>query len=163
MRRLRLSIRTDPRCSEQLAALEAMARDAGVEITEDDDFWFALRSHELFDDLLAAEGWDHPAEVLDEDGELEAYFDELVCVAHARVRQEADSERLAAIREKLERAQAAKRGEDDLVEDFARRLLAYTPATAQHLLLRAGREVELRRKEREPRSKPAAGHAEGGD
>ena len=86
---------------------------------------------------------------------MRSTLDELVYLARARARQEAGSERLVAIREKLERARAATRGEADLVEDFARRLLANEPATAQQQLLRTGREVELRREEH--------GRAGGGD
>ncbi len=144
-------VRSDPRNAAPVAGLEAMARDAGIDPASAQDLWHAFRAHQVLDRLLAAEGWEHPAEVLDAEGELEPYFRELIQVAGARAGRTAEPDRLLAVRRKLETAWTEERAKAALVEDFATRLAGYEREVSEQLLRRAATEYRRRSRQARPR------------
>ena len=146
--RLHEAVRSDPRLAVPVAGLEAMARDAGIEPATAQDLWHAFRAHEYLDRLLAAERWEHPAEVLDAEGELEPYFRELIEVARARAERLDEPSRLPAVRQKLEAAWTEEQARTALVRDFARRLDGYERQVSEQLLRRAATEYRLRQARR---------------
>ncbi len=148
---LREAVRSDPRLAAPVAGLEAMARDAGIEPAAAQDLWHAFRAHQCLDRLLAAEGWEHPAEILDAEGELEPYFRELIQVAKARAERTDEPSRLLAVRRKLETAWTEEQAQAALVEGFAARLVAYEREVAEQLLRRAATEYRLRLRQAGPR------------
>ncbi len=150
--RLRKVVRGDPRLAVPVAGLEAMARDAGLDPAAAEDLWDGFRAHQVFDRLLAAEDWQHPAEVVDAEGELEPYFRELIQMAEARARRADDSGRVLAVREKLERAWAEEQAKAALVEGFATGLCGYRREVSEQLLRRAATEYRLRSRQTEARS-----------
>ena len=112
------------------------------------DLWHAFRAHEYLDRLLADERWEHPAEVLDAEGELEPYFRELIEVARARAERVDEPSQLLAVRQKLEAAWTEEQARTTLVRDFASRLAGYERQVSEQLLRRAATEYRLRQARR---------------
>ena len=75
-------IRTDPRFAQQFEALEAMAAEIGAE-----DLWEGVERNQEFDQLLEAESWENPTEILNLDGGdlYEVSYRKLIAVADARL------------------------------------------------------------------------------
>ena len=144
-RRLRRTVRSDPRLAAPVEQLEKMARDAGLDPRQDESLWYAFRTRELLERLLTDLGWRHPGEVLDVENELEIYLDELIALTAVRVRKARDGRRPKAVLEKLERVRAEAEGRKALVEELVERLLGYESEVADRLLLQAGREHRDRR------------------
>ncbi len=149
-RRLPEVIRTDPRFAGLVEELRALAREAGFEPVRDEDLETALDCRRDLERLLAAEGWEHPAEVLDPEGDVGISYRELSCLAAARAERERGRGRPRAVQEKLERAWASQRERDAPVVNFVTRLLEHDEETAEALLQQAA--IEHRRQRRQAAS-----------
>lgn len=147
MRKIVAVVRTDGRFAGHYEALRSLATDAGFEPVRDKDLETALDCHQDFERLLTSEGWEHPAEILDPEGELGICYQELIHIAAARARREPDSERVKAVRDRLERAWEAHRKRHEPVERFVARLLEHDETTAKRLLQRASSEHEWQRRQ----------------
>ncbi len=101
-------IGTDPRLAAHVGQLQDMAREAGLEAECRDWPEIAFLCHRDLDRLLAAEDWQHPAEVLDPDGEVGVSYRELIRAAETRARR-SDDPKLPEVRRRLKRAWAAER------------------------------------------------------
>ncbi len=146
-RRMAEVIRTEPRYAERVEELRTLAREAGFEPVRDEDLETALDSRRDLERLLTAEGWEHPAEVLDPQGEIGISYRELACLAAARAEREEGRGRARAVQEKLERAWASQREREAPVVRFVTRLLEHDEETAEALLQQAA--VEHRRQRRQ--------------
>ena len=153
--RLARVIQTDPRFAEQLEHLEALARDAGVK--RGSYRGIGLEENQDFDRLLADDGWRDPAEVLDPDGQRGFSYGRLIAIARARAARAEDPSSLHAMRERLERARAASRGETAAGWDLAESELdlldhvAWNPGQALDELLEwAGWRLDFARRFHEP-------------
>ncbi len=161
--------RMDPRFSRHYEALAVLARDAGFNPVREQDLETALVCHRDFQRLLDAEGWEHPSEVLDPDGELGISYRELAHIATVRAdrqaggtpapqeqagetpapqdRPEGDG-KAVTVRDKLQRAWAAQREKVAPVAHFVARLLEHDEQTAESLLQQASIEYRRQRKAR---------------
>ena len=146
IRRLADANRADSRFSRHYEALATLARDAGFEPVRDEDLETALECHRDFQRLLDSEGWEHPAEVLDPEGELGISYRELAHIAAARADRAAGEGRPAAVREKLLRAWAAQRQKAAPVVSFVAQLLEHEDEKAEAMLQQAS--IEYRRQRR---------------
>ncbi len=128
----------DPRYAGMMEQAEELARDAGVDCPG-----IAFWHYEDLEKLLAAEGWDDPAEVLqpgDEDTSLLGHR-RLIRMIDARLaRGEGDAGRLLEVRERVERHEVkyTERALQELLPWFAR----LSPGSAARFRERA--LVELR-------------------
>ncbi len=145
-RRLAQFIRTDPAFAGRVEELRALAREAGFEPVRDEDLETALDGRRDLERLLAAEGWEHPSEVLDPRGEIGISYRELACLAAARADREEGRGRARAVQEMIERAWARQRERDAPVVGFVARLLEHDEETAEQLLQHA--TIEHRRQRR---------------
>ena len=137
-------IRTDPRFADQVEVLQTMARQAGIGLDREDWPEAALHCHRDLERLLATEGWEHPAEVLDPDGETGVTYRELVHLAEARAGASEDP-RLGEIRQRLQRAWAAEREKAAPIQRIVTELLGQGRDAARHMLNQAFVEYERRR------------------
>ncbi len=150
IRKLAPVIATDHRFARHVESLESLARDAGVDTERGDWPLAAFYCQRDFERLLAAEGWQHPAEVLDPDGTLGIAYRELVRLAGARAGRSREPGRLPAVRKRLERAWAEARTKEAPVQSIASQLLDHEPAAAEQLLTQALAEYRCRRRRAEP-------------
>ena len=139
VRRLREWVRTDQQFAEPVRHLKTLAGDAGVDLLGD-----AELLDRDFDRLLATEGWEHPAELLDPEGEIGVPYAELLAIAEARTRagRGEDAAPIEAVRRKLERAAAPRASVESLVDQVLER----QPRDAERLLEQALAEVRVRRR-----------------
>ena len=117
-------IAEDPRFTEQRRQLEALSKIAGSD-------WLGggLFAHQEVEQLLAAEGWEHPVEVLG--GEIEDInYPQLIRVAAALAEQAEDPGPLLALERPLEQVAPAP----ELIETFIEQLLVFGPKTAERTL-----------------------------
>ncbi len=136
-------LRTDPRYTAEIEELEALAREAGLRPGDSFEYLSAAKAlDETLTELLAADGWRHPAAVLDPDGSRGIPYASLIRLAKEREGRaaEGDAETIQEVRQRLEEAFAAEMAEDTLLEQFVARLSDLPPERALHLLSRAGRE-----------------------
>ena len=120
--RLAAVVRTDPRFAGHYEWLEVVAQDIVPCPPTDGDLEMAWACHQDYERLLAAEGWEHPAEVLDPGGEAGVAYNQLVRLAAARASRAPNAPKVVAIKEKLERAWADLQAKDQTVADFVARL-----------------------------------------
>ncbi len=146
IRRFAAANRADPRFSQHYEALTTLAQDAGFDPVRDQDLETALECHRDFQRLHDTEGWEHPCEVLDPDGELGISYRELAHVAAARADRAEGEGRSAAVREKLLRAWAEQRRRAAPVVGFVAQLLEHDSETAEAMLQQAS--IEYRRQRR---------------
>ncbi len=150
VRKLVAVIGTDHRFAGHVERLESQARDAGIETDLADWPAAAFYCHRDFERLVAAEGWLHPAEVLDPDGEVGISYRELVGLAEKQTAHAREPGRLLAIQEKLERAWAEDKAKDAPVLSIASQLLDQEPDAAEQLLTHALAEYRCQRRRAEP-------------
>ncbi len=146
IRRLAAANRADPRFAGHYQALTALARDAGFDPVRDQDLETALECHRDFLRLLDTDGWEHPSEVLDPDGDLGISYRELAHIAAARADRAEGESRPAAVREKLLKAWAEQRQRAAPVVSFVAQLLEHDRKTAEAMLQQAS--IEYRRQRR---------------
>ncbi len=146
--RLRQLVLQDPRFSLHLEQLEGLAQEAGLGESQD-RLGAALLVHGHYQQLEKAEGWEHPAEVLDPDGTIGVLHRELLHIARVRARGEKTG-RSADILRKLDAAWAEEQRRDEFATGFVTRLLDFDPAEAELLLRRVGQELRwsLRQRQR---------------
>ncbi|MCP4964367.1 MAG: hypothetical protein GY926_03945 [bacterium] len=132
--RLSRLISAHPLCADQIARLEGMASDAGLDAELEARLSAALGCSRDLDLLLESRDWRHPSEVLDPDGERGIAYRSLIRAADARIERSRSPELLLESRRKLERAEAAERAEEDLVACFVDGLLDRPPERAERLL-----------------------------
>ncbi len=138
VRRLAAVIRTDPRFSSQFAELEKLAGEAGSRPGEAAGrLSAAVAADQALDRLLAAEGWTHPAEILDPDGSTGVPYTSLIDLATARQETAEEPSQVRAVRRRLEEAFAAEGAEDRLLERFLAGLRELPPERAARVLSRA--------------------------
>ena len=137
-------IRSDPRFAVHVEKLETMTTGAGLDPTRDEQVYSALVSHGEFDRLLAAEEWEHPAEVLDPKGDLGIHYRELVQTATTRARQ-SDDPKLAEIQRKLERAWAGEQERAEPIQRIVAEIQDREPDDARHMLSQAFDEYRRQR------------------
>ncbi len=146
VRRLAAVILSDPRFAPQLAALEKLAREAGARPGEAAGYLSAaVAADQALGRLLAAEGWTHPAEILDPDGAVGVPYASLIDLAKARQETAEDQPRVRAVRRRLEEALAAEAAEDRLLERFLAGLRELPPERAARVLSRAVPEYRRER------------------
>ncbi len=145
--KLRSLVRSDPSYAPQLAELERLAQDAGLPETNDRLYAGWLFNQE-FDRLLEAEDWQHPAEILDPDGNLGIGYQELINIAESRARRLAPTAAAAhqEVCRKLSEAHKGKQSKSDCVEVFVNALLTFDPEDAELLLGRAARAYRFHRR-----------------
>ncbi len=153
--RLAAANRTDPRFEKHYEALVGLARDAGFDPVRDEDLETALDCHRDFALLLQTEGWEHPAEIIDPDGEIGVYYRELAHIAAAHEERKQGA-REKAVREKLERAWTVRRERLAPVETFVSHLLEQDDETAKKLLKQAKIDYQSQRKQGE-QTAPSSG------
>ncbi len=129
-------LRSDPRFAEPVAELEALARAAGL-APQRCYLSRALEAHRDADRLLATTGWQHPAEVLDPEGDRGVDYGPLMHLVAERAKQAGDPTALRSVHERLTRACGVERADDALVETFLEGLLSREPELAESLLNRA--------------------------
>jgi len=144
VRRVGEFARTHPLFTERIASLRALAEEAGVE-----RLWDALLLSKEFESLLQAETWEHPAEILDPDGNLGIPYRELVHIAKARAARAEDPSVFTVIRQKLEKAREAQRAAAAPVHSIVAQLLNHEPGKAEKLLHQAILEYQRQRQEPE--------------
>ncbi len=149
MDKLRQLVRSLETFAPQLAYLDALAEDAGLDATRDDRLHAGLQCNQELDRLHQAEDWQHPAEVLDPEGVIGIDYQELVPIAEARARRVDEPVSLLAIRDQLENARAAEQAGQDCVDAFVAALLAGAPQVAEILLRRAARAYRFHRRHQE--------------
>ena len=149
MDKLRQLVRSLEMFAPQLAYLEALAQDAGLDETRNDRLHAGLQCSRELDRLHEAEDWQHPAEVLDPQGGIGIDCAELAHIAEARARRVDEPITLLAIREKLENARAAEQARQDCVDAFVASLVAADPEDAEILLRRAERAYRFHRRQQE--------------
>ncbi len=138
VRRLAEVIRSDPRFAADLAALEKLAGEAGAPPDESGGrLSAAVAADRALGRLLAAEGWTHPAEILDPDGCAGVPYASLIALATARQETAEYPSRLEEVRRRLEEALAAETAEDRLLERFLAGLRQLPPERAARVLSRA--------------------------
>ncbi len=143
--RVRAVIRSTEELAPHYRYLGALAEAAGMPETSD-RLYVGLRCLEELERLAQAEGWRHPAEVLDPEGESGIQYAELVNLARTRARQAEEPGRYRQLERRLERAWAVEKAADELTETFAARLCDYQPAVAERLLRQAMRQYRARRR-----------------
>ncbi len=143
VRRMGEFARTHPLFAERIARLRALAEEAGVE-----RLWDALLLSREFESLLQAETWEHPAEVLDPDGNLGIPYRELLHIAEARAARAEDSSVFTVIRQKLSKARDAQRSAAAPVQNIVAQLLKHEPGKAEKLLHQA--ILEFQRQSQQP-------------
>ncbi len=157
LRRLAAANRTDPRFARHYQALVALAREAGFDPVRDQDLETALDCHRDFQRLLDSEGWEHPSEVLDPDGEIGISYRELAHIAAKRAELQAGGTpapqdpaqsdgKIAVVQDRVLRAWAAQREKDAPVVNFVARLLEHDHETAEALLQQASIEYQRQRR-----------------
>ncbi len=141
VRRLSEWVHTDRQFAEPVRHLKALAGDAGVELLSDGE----LLDRD-FDRLLATEGWEHPAELLDPEGEVGVPYPELLAIAEARAEARAgrgeDAAPIETVRRKLEHAARPHASVESLVDQVLER----QPGDPERLLEQALAEVRVRRR-----------------
>ncbi len=148
MDRLRHHVRSQPLFAPELAYFEALARDAGLS-ERHDRRRASLQCNDELDRLLAADSWQHPADVLDPEGIVGIGYRELIHIAEARARRAAEPDALHAVRDKLKRARDADQAKTDCVDTFIAALLTHDPEGAETLLRRAARVYRFHREQRQ--------------
>ncbi len=138
--RLSTTIRTDARFAKQFAVLECLADEAGLAPETSSRFTSAIGAHGDVDRLLEAEGWRHPAEVLDPDGDRGILYPVLTRIVAARVDRADDPGLLLRVQEKLGQAYADEQADETMVTRFVEALRRRDKGTAQRLLYRADRQ-----------------------
>ncbi len=119
--RLAPFLRDDPRLEEEITALELLAQDAGISPDQRERFTAAYDDDQDFKLLLRADTeWEWPDEVLDPEKGFEV--GELFAIAEARLKRRPNP-LLSEVREKLARANAAKRSVETLVDGVLADLL----------------------------------------
>lgn len=144
--RLRRLARTDPRVISLFEYLEALADEADLPDTSD-RLDVGLKCLADVERLLQADGWQHPAEILDPSGEIGVNYSGLVKLAQAWARQAGESGRHRAVGRKLERAWCEEKARNQPVEDFVARLCQVEPEEAERLLRQAGLRYRARRRQ----------------
>ncbi len=142
-RRLRELVMTDPRFQSQLEHLEALAQESGLG-EEQGRFGSALLVRDHYLQLEQAEGWEHPAEVLDPEGFIGLLYQELLHLAVVRARDTEDSSPAWQIARKLEAAWAEEQARRAFADRMAKQLLDFDPEEAESLLLRVGHDIRWR-------------------
>lgn len=145
IRRLGPVFGSDARFAGHVERLEALARAAGIETDVDDWPATALYCHRDFDRLVATDGWQHPAEVLDPDGSLGICYHELVRIAEARAQRAREPDRLLAIKDRLEQAWADEQARQAPVRDIVTLLRDHDPDAVEQLLSLAAAEYRRQR------------------
>lgn len=103
--KLRAVVRSDPRFAPHFEQLEALAREAGLDPASETGIEDGFAAHQDLERLLAAEGWAHPAEVLDPAGEVGVACGAVLRIARARLEQAGEEPGpLREVVAKLERA-----------------------------------------------------------
>ncbi len=140
--RLAPFLREDPRLEDEIAELELMAQEAGIDPEQPELFRAGYDNDRDFRRLLTARAWERPDEVLDPD----AGFDvgELLCVAEARLAR-APNALLVEIKDKLERAEAERLSIENLVEEFLEGLLRLPAKRSEALIAETERRYRDRR------------------
>ncbi len=142
-KRLGQVLRADPRFETEIAALEALAREATLGPGDAREYLSVAQAVDrALTQLLDAAGWRHPAEVLDPDGTRGIPYQPLIRLARKRERTSADPDKIRDVRQRLEEALAAEMAEDALVERFVSGLLELPPERAVHLIARAAHHYE---------------------
>ncbi len=142
-KRLGQVLRTDPRFEAEIAELEGLAREAALGSEDTREYLSVAQAVDrALTLLLDADGWKHPAEVLDPDGTRGIPYAPMIRLARERERTSEDPEKIRGVRQRLEEALAAETAEDALVEGFVARLLELPPARAIRLIARAARHYE---------------------
>ncbi len=113
--RLAPFLRDDPRLKDEIAELELLAQDAGIDSKQPERFTSGYDNDQDFRRLLTAKVWDRPDEILDPD----VGFDvgELLPIAEARLAR-SPNPLLTEVHKKLERAAVEKRAVEKLMEGF---------------------------------------------
>ncbi len=134
--RLAPFVREDPRLAEEIAELEQMAHDAGIDMQHRERFTTAYDDGQDFSKLLTASTWERPNDVLDPEVGFDVNV--LLRIANARVARSSDppTALLIEVQQKLERAAAEQQAAERLVDGFLEGLLRL-PATLW-LVRRAG-------------------------
>ena len=128
-------IRTDPRFTEQFEQLESLAVDAGA-----DDLFDGFERNREFDQLLEAESWEAPAEILNPDGSelYEVSYRKLLAIADARIARTEHPGLIQAVKDRLQRAE--EKSAERAVYQVADALKNLSVETAEKVF------VEVRRK-----------------
>ena len=160
-RRLGQVIRTDPRFETDLAELEQLAREAGLQPGDSFEYLSAAQAgDEALTTLLHADGWNHPAEILDPDGSRGIPYPLLIRLARERAGKGEHAARILDVRQRLEEAQAAELAVEALVDRFVAGLFELPEDEASALLRRVERqhlEDRKRAAENERRKAPGDG------
>ncbi len=127
--RLTLHLRADPRVAGHVRELDRLTREAGAELPYE-----GLQAHSFLDQLLAEDGWQHPAEVLDGDL-LEMYYPMLIRLAGLRAEHAEDPAPLLVLRQRLEVGQTELEAGEELLDAIVERLLALEPELAERVLI----------------------------
>lgn len=123
---------SDPRNAKLVAYAEQARRDAGVE-----KLWEGLHHAENLEELLEAEGWEDPIDVL-QPGHKDISslgYRQLVLMAEARIARGEGSAEMQAVKERIERAERkeAKEALEKLVQEVQR----LSPGSARRMVNRA--------------------------
>ncbi len=127
-RRLASFLRRQPSCAEAVAALDALAADAGL----GENLLLAWQLNQRFDRLLAAGEWTDPAEVLGVVDWEDAFYPEMIRIAEARAERSDAPERIQAVRDRLIAADV--RAMEDYLRVFVRRLVHTAPVASRRVL-----------------------------
>ena len=159
--RLRHDILGDPRYGELLAHGEQLRRDTGCP-----ELWQALAYGADFERLLEAEGWDDPAEILMPGHEDLPFVGhrQLIGIADARIARGEATEKLSALKERVERAECKPL--EETLEDLLSRVRRLSPASAARMVARASTalaealaEAQAKGNPADKRSEPSRKHA----
>ena len=150
LRRIAAAARSDPRFAEHYRVLEALARDAGLDPSDGGDLETAFECYEEYWKLLETDGWEHPDEVLDPNGDVGISYRELAHLARERAEREIVSARELEVRDRLERAWATQRKLNAPVTHFVSQLLKLDDETAGQQLQQAASEYRSQRYRHEP-------------
>ena len=159
-RRLGQVIRTDPRFETGIAELEQLARAAGLQPGVSFEYLSAAQAgDEALTTLLHADGWNHPAEILDPDGSRGIPYTLLIRLARQREGRREDAGRIRDVRRRLEEAHAAELAVEALADRFVAGLFELPEDEASALLRQVEWQYTKSRKragENERRKAPGA-------
>ncbi len=134
-------LREDSRFADQLARLEAMAGEAGVDNVLD-----GFEVHRRFE-ILRNEEWEHPADVLEE-GPRDVWYEPLLHLATTltdRADGSEDSAKFLEIERRLERAYALHRTEEGAYRILVERLDELDLELTEQMLQQLSNHLRCRR------------------
>ena len=136
--RLAALVRADPRFADQLQELERMKQVTAAESLYDG--WAAC---DLLRELVEAEGWEHPAEVIHE-SLAETCGPTLIPLIDRSIEDADDPERLLAVRERLARSLGEYFLGPEVFQGLVERLLKLEPEDVESVLRGLGGWVRFR-------------------